>query len=70
MGQWLSLPMIVAGVMMLRWAQRQSINQSSARHDPASVVGMCWLGVFITLLVSLMPPPFKEGVAHPTRSST
>ena len=23
-----------------------------------------WLGVFITLLVSLMPPPFKEGVAH------
>jgi phosphatidylglycerol:prolipoprotein diacylglycerol transferase len=24
MGQWLSLPMIVAGVIMLRWAQRQS----------------------------------------------
>ena len=23
MGQWLSLPMIVAGVIMLRWAQRQ-----------------------------------------------
>jgi phosphatidylglycerol:prolipoprotein diacylglycerol transferase len=23
MGQWLSLPMIVAGVVMLRWAQRQ-----------------------------------------------
>jgi len=22
MGQWLSLPMIVAGVLMLRWAQR------------------------------------------------
>jgi phosphatidylglycerol:prolipoprotein diacylglycerol transferase len=24
MGQWLSLPMIVAGVLMLRWAQRQA----------------------------------------------
>ena len=24
MGQWLSLPMVVAGVLMLRWAQRQS----------------------------------------------
>ncbi|MDP2031670.1 MAG: VanZ family protein [Thiobacillus sp.] len=23
-----------------------------------------WLGVCITLLVSLMPPPFKEGGAH------
>jgi len=24
MGQWLSLPMIVAGVLMLSWAQRQA----------------------------------------------
>ena len=23
MGQWLSLPMVVVGVVMLRWAQRQ-----------------------------------------------
>ena len=23
MGQWLSLPMIIAGILMLRWAQRQ-----------------------------------------------
>ena len=23
-----------------------------------------WLGVLITLLVSLMPPPFNEGAAH------
>jgi phosphatidylglycerol:prolipoprotein diacylglycerol transferase len=26
MGQWLSLPMIVAGVLMLRWAQRQPLS--------------------------------------------
>jgi phosphatidylglycerol:prolipoprotein diacylglycerol transferase len=23
MGQWLSLPMVIAGVLMLRWAQRR-----------------------------------------------
>ncbi len=27
MGQWLSLPMIVAGIIMLRWAQRQPVPE-------------------------------------------
>jgi len=33
MGQWLSLPMVIAGVLLMRWANAQPTNESSSKRS-------------------------------------